>query len=216
MTGPSRIDHPETTMRTVERLALVIIAVVVALLVLRDVPFARTADARSMMLSDEPVIAVCAIPALVNELMQSDRFLPERTRVEEEGQAELRQLRDEANRIRDEVRERGPDDPGAQEGIRRFRNLAEKIARSEGELAQRLQRLTAEHLGQCYDLARSSAVAVAEDLGFEYVIASGSADEELNRQVPEVLLRQITARPMLKAPEEADITADVRDDLNLE
>ncbi|MEO1130233.1 MAG: hypothetical protein AAFX05_11080 [Planctomycetota bacterium] len=203
-------------MRTVERLALVIVAAVVALLVLRDIPFARSADAHSMMLADEPVIAVCAIPTLVNELMQSDRFLPERTRVEEEGQAELQGLRDEANRIRDEVRERGPDDPAAQNSIRRFRALAEQIARGENQLALRLQRLTAEHLGQCYELARSSAIAVAEDLGFEYVIASGSSDEELNRQVPEVLLRQITARPMLKAPEEADITADVRDDLNLE
>ncbi len=74
---------------------------------------------------------------------------------------------------------------------------------------------TAKQVKECNALVRSSTRAVAEDLGFDFVISSADEEEELAESV-EVLFRQITSRPVIMFPEENDITSDVRDDLNLE
>jgi len=162
-----------------------------------------------------PKIAVCAVPALVNELMQSDRFKPEREALEAQFRTEMQSIEQRLSTLRDRA-QNNPDDPGMEGLAQEFGELRRKLAEKQREAAQALEKKTAEQLLQCYELARTSASAIAEQLGFNYVLASVGPDEELNDASVEVAVRQMMSRPAVMFPKEADITDDVRDDLNLQ
>ena len=165
---------------------------------------------------DKPIIAVCAVPTLINELMQSDRFRPAREEVEPEARAELEAAGKELQEIREGLKGADPNAEEAQQRIQRFRELNSRATQLQMQIQVALDRKTAEQLGECFDLVRASADAVAEDLGFDYVIATGGVDEKFSSEQSEVTLRQITARPVIRFPKGADITDDVRDDLKLD
>ncbi len=162
-----------------------------------------------------PKIAVCAVPALVNELMQSDRFKPERESLEERFRSEMQEIEQRLGTLRDRA-QANPDDPGMEALAQEFGEQRRLLAEKQREAAQALEKKTAEQLLQCFDLARTSASAVAEELGYNYVLASVGPDEELNDTSVEIAVRQMMSRPAVMFPKEADITDDVRDDLNLQ
>ena len=189
-------------------LAITVIVCAVALLRPTHAPAYASMNAESS-------IAVCALPTLINELMSSDRYAPDREAFAEELTKELNELTQRGRELSVELRELQPDDPAAQPKLREIQELREAIARVQQQNSRRLEVFTAEQIKECNRLVRSSAQAVAEDLGFEFVISSADAEEDLADSV-ETLFRQITSRPVIMFPEENDITSDVRDDLNLE
>jgi Skp family chaperone for outer membrane proteins len=164
---------------------------------------------------DAPKIAVCAIPMLVNELMASDRFRPDREKLEEELKAEYEELQTEFSELGDKGRGMKQDDPAFAETAQAYRDLQQKIYEKQREIAEKLETKSAEQLLACYEMARSSASAVAEGLGYNYVFSSVGADEKLSGENVELALRQMMARPVVMAPKNADITEDVRADLKL-
>jgi len=161
-------------------------------------------------------IAVCSLPNLINDLMGSDRFLPDREAYVADRTEELRELNEQGREMSQRLSTMTPEDPGAQELFESVQRLREQIARKQAENAALVETFTATQLSECNDLVRSSARAVAEDLGYAFVIASADPDEDLSKQSVEVLLRQLTSRPVIMFPEDNDITSDVRDDLKLE
>lgn len=166
--------------------------------------------------SNEHTIAVCAIPLIVNELMSSDRFLPAREALGARLEAEIQPLLDEAKAIYDSLQSAKQDDPETQSKLRRFQQLQQQVRERQQSASVEIERITANQIVECYKLVRSSAIAVAEDLGFDYVIASVGEDEDLTSESVEVVLRQMVARPVVLAPKDVDITEDVREDLKLE
>ncbi|MEO1130234.1 MAG: hypothetical protein AAFX05_11085, partial [Planctomycetota bacterium] len=62
----------------------------------------------------------------------------------------------------------------------------------------------------------SSAAAIAEEQGFDYVLASITPDTEVMEGTMDAVARDILGRPVLVLPEGTDITEDVRADLKLE
>lgn len=166
--------------------------------------------------ADDHRIAVCAMPSLINELMASERYLPEREDPAPELREEFEDLREELDALNENLEGAGPDDPNAARDIQRRREVFQRLQALQSRLSRAVETKTAEQFAECYALVRSSANAVAEDLGFDYVIATGDPDESLSTTISEVTLRQITARPVLRFPKGVDITDDVRDDLNLE
>ena len=164
---------------------------------------------------DAPKIAVCAVPMLVNELMASDRFQPDREKLEEELKAEYDALQAELRELSEKGRGMSQDDPMLGETMQKFNELRVKIGEKQREIAEKLEAKSAEQLLECYELARSSANAIAEGLGYNYVMASVGIDEKLSGDNVELALRQMMARPVIMAPKNADITEDVRADLKL-
>lgn len=164
---------------------------------------------------DAPKIAVCAIPMLVNELMASDRFKPERERLEEELKAEYEDLQNQMRELGDRGRELSPEDPSFRAAAQEYQALRDKVFEKQREIAQKLEAKSSEQLLECYELARSSANAIAESMGYNYVMASAGNDEKLSGENVELALRQMMARPVIMAPKNADITEDVRADLKL-
>lgn len=197
-------------MRT-QRLLITVLALGVLALVLR--PLQPSADASRV--DSESNIAVCAVPTIVNELMASDRFAEERNDLADEFEEKRQELEQRMEEIRDQAQDMDPEDPAMPQMQQEFFELRNELFEMQSEFQTASSRLQAEHLAACYELARTSAIGVGEDLGYDFVIASGSPDEDLNTQDTQQLLGQLSRRPVLLFPEEHDITDDVRDDLNL-
>ena len=210
MHTPRPTESPNHMKRTQTTLLIAAIAISLTAL-LRPAPTPAYANVAS---SDSP-IAVCALPTLINELMASDRFLPDREAYTEELSQQINELLEKRNELQQELSNMNPEDPGAQETFGEYQSLNQKIARLRQENSQKIETFTAKQIKECNRLVRSSARAVAEDLGFEFVISSADPQEDLAETV-DALFRQLTSRPVIMFPEENDITADVRDDLNLE
>ncbi len=164
----------------------------------------------------KPIIAVCSTPTLINELMQSDRFRPALEQTAGDARNELQDIAKELQTIRDGLQGADTSTPDAQQQIARFRELTVRASQLQQQVAGAVEEKRAAQLVECFDLVKASADAVAEHLGFDYVISTGSLDEQLSKTDSDATLRQITARPMIRFPKSADITDDVRDDLKLD
>ncbi len=152
-------------------------------------PLPSPAYANTMMADSS--IAVCALPSLINDLMGSDRFSPQRLAYQEELNAELQELNERGRELGQRLSNMTPEDPGAQDAFAQFQRLREQVSRLQAENSRKMEIYTAKQVKECNALVRSSTRAVAEDLGFDFVISSADEEEELAESV-EVLFRQIT------------------------
>lgn len=204
-------------MRPRERAALYAVLALAIGLALRaslvSPAFAR-ADSRDL---PDPKIAVCAVPQIVNELMDSDRFQPDREEFERGLREELlNPLNEQLTALQQEA---GTVDRNDQEAVRklqgRFAELQREGARLQGEIARKVEEKIAQQLVECYGLVKESATAVAHDLGFNYLLASSGPDDKLETETVMALSRDLISRPVLMSPEGTDISAEVREDLKL-
>ncbi|MDX2115818.1 MAG: OmpH family outer membrane protein [Planctomycetota bacterium] len=203
-------------MRSYERFAMWSGLVLVALLLLRQGPVS-TSLAGLEDAEKPPRIAVCAVVKIVDELMDSDRFKPARVEHEDQLRREmLDPLRDRLREVQEEARDLKSDDPRAAELSAEFRRLQQQAQRVQQEVVQKMEAKIGEQLVECYGLVRSSAVAIAEQKGFTYVLASADPEDQLNVETVMKLVRDFLSRPVLMAPAEVDLTEDVRQDLKLE
>ncbi|MEM1424213.1 MAG: hypothetical protein AAGH64_09440, partial [Planctomycetota bacterium] len=90
----------------------------------------------------------------------------------------------------------------------------------EGQQAQQqfqveLQNFISAQFQDAYKTIVESAAAVGEDMGFAYVAASSPPDADFEDESFADLLTEVLSRTYVHYPEGVDITADVRDDLNL-
>ncbi|MCA9311294.1 MAG: OmpH family outer membrane protein [Phycisphaerales bacterium] len=160
-------------------------------------------------------IAVCAVPSLLNEMLESERFRPERDRLEQELNDKLQELRDRRDELIEDMEGVDPSEPEGREAAMEIETLGRRYQQLQMEAQGRADALFARQMTEAWNLIRSSAEAVAEDLGYDYVVTTAGRDEQLNQESSATALRQMLARPMIVFPEDADITDDVREDLNL-
>jgi Skp family chaperone for outer membrane proteins len=199
-------------MRYFEIITAALVGVALTALLLGLSNAERTSASQS---ADGPIASVSVIPIL-EELIESDRYLPQReelqTRLQEER---LNPLQEELRAFEEEFR-RAQEEGGDVQAIRqRAQPVFQRLQQAQQEVNQQIQALLSEQIVEAYELIRTSADAVAEDLGYDYVIASTSQDEELLPN-PNTLNAELAVRPVLVQPEDSDITEDVREDLNLE
>lgn len=198
-------------MKTIDRLSLA------ALIALALILLARPSTALPEDSDAPPRIAVCASMKIVDELMETDRFKPARVEVEEQAKEELlKPIYDLLKETEEEAKGLKEDDARLRELGEKHRSLQRQGQQATQEVARRVEIKVAEQLIECYGLVRASAVAVAEDKGFNYVFASTDSEAPLKTEPVMKLVRDFLARPVILAPKEVDITEDVRTDLKLE
>lgn len=167
----------------------------------------------------EARIAVCAIVAITDELMGSDRFAPAIDENAESLREELlRPIIEEGKSLEDQLKSADADDPANNERKQRLLELREMVLPQAQQRAGVLQeQFIANKTIEAYQMATSSARAVAKELGFNYVFATIAPEEEITRDGPMSAVRNaILGRPVVMMPEGVDISDAVRDDLNLE
>ncbi|HVZ93607.1 MAG TPA: OmpH family outer membrane protein [Phycisphaerales bacterium] len=201
-------------MKSFERIALWAV-VCLALVVALSAGVGRGASA-SLPDSGSPKIAVCAVVKIADDLMDSDRFKPARTEFEETLRKDkLNPLEEQGKELETKLRGMPRDDPDFAANRDRFMRLQREYAQTQQEIIQQVEKKVAEQLSEAYGMARASAIAIAEQKGFDFVFASTGAEEELKKDTPLALVRDMLSRPVLKCPKGADITDDVREDLKL-
>jgi Skp family chaperone for outer membrane proteins len=188
--------------------------------VLRTDTAAASAIDESATAAPEHTIAVCAVNQVVRQLLESDRFLPAREAIDvEELVAEFRELEQRLEGLRQQWEQIQQGGPGDQQQIQ---TEAEQISQRMQELEElgserelELQQLTIEQLEEAYELTRGATEAVAEELGYDYVLSSQRPDDEFNLNMSSIPA-EFNARPAIVFPEGVDITLDVIAELNLD
>lgn len=205
-------------MRSAERLFLYAAVTTALLLALRAAPLiGPAAHAASPGRGEAPRIAVCAVYSIADALMDSDRFRPERVEFEQELRREsLAPLMEELKRLQKQLEAADRKDANFQELRERYFRQQGVVSRATQEIAKEVEKKVADQLVECYHLVRAAAADVAEDLGYDFVLASNGADEDLRKDSVSGLMRDILGRPVLVSPAEVDITDDVRAHLKLE
>lgn len=205
-------------MRPIERSCLYALLALSVLLAWRHGPVSAPAHARQdASAPDAARIAVCSVVKVTDELMNTDRFKPERQEYEEQLRTDqLKPLVEQLEALRDKLEAMDRQSPEFQEGREQFARLQREAQAVGQQVAQKVELKVAEQLKECYMLVRSSAQAIAEDLGYSYVLASADPEEELQKGPVVSIMRDLLSRPVIMYPVKADITEDVRKDLKLE
>ena len=179
----------------------------------------------------EHELAICAVRQVVDELLKSDRFLPARQAlydgVDREALIqEYETLRTQMNNLREQyerLRQEGQLDSGQptaelqriQAEVQGINERLKQIQQQLQPLDQQLQQLSIQQFQEAYALVRDAAEAVAEDLGYDYVLATNRRDDDFS-PIAASAANNINARPVLVFPESVDITLDVMAELNLD
>lgn len=188
-----------------------------ALLALAAVALWRAAPARAAEQPEQArrLIAVVDVVGVVERLMDSDRYKPARDEVGAAAEADVKPLREKVQAIEEKHRGLQPTDPAYGDAVREYQQARAALERRAQELSKEMDALTTKQLVECYRIVRASADATAEQMGYQYVVASRPVDKDLDAQDTAAVVRAIIARPVLRFPNEADITPDVKQDLKI-
>lgn len=163
-------------------------------------------------------VAVCDVIALADELMESDRYKPGRESKQEELN-EAFQSKFEARQA--SLQDRFADaqanqDQAAMQALQQeYLAYQQEFQDAQQQLLQDFDEYVASQFQEVYNAIRDSAKAVADDMGYAYVSSSSDPAEDFDAGGMASLQIEVLGRTFLSFPEDADITEDVRDDLNL-
>lgn len=193
-----------------------VVAATVAALVVRvpTSPAARAAEPERAERAGQ--VAICDMISVVEAVMDSERYKPARDEMGSASEKAIAEFRDRAKAAEDALRAMDEKDPGLEAAQREYQVAGMAFQRKGQELAQEMDALTTRQLIEAYSVVRASADAVAEQLGFGYVIASRPSDKLIEAVDTAAVVRAMLARPVVRMPEGADITPDVRQDLKLD
>jgi len=164
----------------------------------------------------DPRIAVVAATRLLNDLMESDRFKPARDEMETTLRNEISEIVEKGKSLEEHLKTLDQSSDEAKEVKQQLMGLQNALGRKQQEIGVRYEKFLGEQTLEAYKLVRESAIGIAEDHGFTYLIASQSPDDEMPVGPVAGMVNDILGRPVLMTPKGADITDEVREDLKLE
>jgi DNA phosphorothioation-dependent restriction protein DptG len=197
-----------------ERLALYGVLVVVGLLVVRSqvgVAEARGGDAQGWVRADAaPRIATCDVYAVMQSLVESDKYKPARVAGQEKARAELKEIAGQIGALEQQLKSMDPKDEKTLEIFREFNAKKEMFAERQAELDEFL----GNQFVEAYEQVRKAADAVGEREGYSHVLVTRRRDEKVSNNMEQVT-QQMLSRPVLRAPAADDITEKVLAELGL-
>ena len=195
---------------------------IAALLLALNANLAAPSAASAGVLKDKEIpearVAICAVVAITDELMASDRFRPAIDENADKLRDEMiKPIIEEGKNLEQALKDADPDDPANNDRKRRLLELREAAQQAQQRAGMLQEQFVANKTIEAYEMASSSARAIAKDLGFNFVIATIMPDEPITRDGPMSAVRNaILGRPIVMMPEGVDISDTVRDDLKLE
>lgn len=169
--------------------------------------------APSQAIPREPVaarIATCDVYAVMQVLVESERYKPARLAEQDKARAQLKEIAEQVRAIEARLKGMDPGDEKTLEVFREFNAKKELFQERQGELDEFLgnQFVTA------YEEVRKAADAVGERRGYTHVIATRKASEKPAADMDRIT-QQVLSRPVLRSPPADDITEDVLAELKL-
>jgi|GEM_PF-3514293 len=224
-------------MRTFERTVLIItlLIAVAALLTGRGQSFVSAAFAQDMggdameeeTAGDSPeardasetggAIAYVEGYSLLTDLLASDRFQPAIDELQAEAEEALAPFQTQIEELRGEFQSIAPDDQQAQQEIQaRFQQIQQEAQAVQQEYQERIEALQRENVQKAFEDLRAAAEAVADERGYTYVMMAEDPSDNVNEGLTQDPSEEIRRRFVLVHPDGANITEDVRADLNLD
>lgn len=164
-------------------------------------------------------IAICDVASLAEDMMDSDRYLPAREAKQAELETKyLTPLREQATALEQQFVEAQA--AGDQERMQQISQqgmmLQQQGAEAQQNFQTELQQFISEQFQDAYSNIVESAAAVGDELGYTYVASSSPPASDFEDETFADLLTEVLSRTYVHYPEGVDITAEVRDDLNLD
>lgn len=155
-------------------------------------------------------IATCDVYAVMQVLVESDRYKPTRVSEQDKARAQLKDIADQIKTLEGQLKSMDPKDEKALQVFRDYNTKKEQFQERQSELDEFLgnQFVTA------YEEVRKAADAVGEKMGYTHVIASRKASEKPSTDMDKIT-QQVLSRPVLRSPAGDDITEAVLSELKL-
>lgn len=161
-------------------------------------------------LADPARFATCDVYAVMQQLVESERYKPKRVAGQEKARSELKEIAGQISALEQQLKSMDPKDEKALAIFREFNAKKEMFSERQKELDEFL----GDQFVQAYDEIRKAADAVAEREGYTHVLATRRRDEKVSNNM-EQATQQMLARPVLRAPVGDDITERVLTELKL-
>jgi outer membrane protein len=200
---------------------IVLSAVCASLTTAFALPLISGAPATAPAAAAEGEIALCDTTAIMQELLESDRYAPALEEKRQELEDRITQLQEELTEQVAELEERyieaqEADDQAAKQSIgQEYQQIQQRLQQLQQEASTEINEFRSQQLKDAFTEIAESARGVGEEMGFAYVASSTPPDKEFENAAQGGLALDVISRLYLHYPEGTDITADVRDDLNL-
>lgn len=165
----------------------------------------------------EQRIATINTFAIVEKMVQSDRYKPARDAQMKDFQARMTGARGELEALVKDITTAGQDTDQGKALIQQYQVRKREAEQLDEELQMKAAELSTQQLAEAYRLVVETANAVAEKSGYTHVIATrGLATEPLQGSNLAAAVQQILARPMVRFPAGDDLTDVVAKELKVE
>ncbi len=192
----------------------------------RGLTIVSTAEAQSSSDQTQGPIAHVAGWSILTDLLQSERFRPELEALQEEMTEAMQPLQDQMQGLTAEFQ--GAQQEGNQARLGEIQQEAQALQAEMQSIQQsfqgRIESLQRDNLQEAWEEIRAAADAVAEEAGYTYVFMAEDPTDNLNTDGidqdndgrTDQPIEEMRRRYLIVTPEGADLTADVRADLNLD
>lgn len=171
--------------------------------------------ATTVQAAEEHRVATVDILLLLQRLMQTDEYLPQREAVSEEWSNRIQGAQANLDKLEAEIRLLSPNDPRSMALRQQYQQSAQQLQQLSQQGQQAFQSMTAEQASSGYTRIRDRARQMATEWGYSHLIASRTeVDFSGVTNLPGVT-QEILARPVLLSPPGDDITEAIAEAMNL-
>ncbi|MEO1128546.1 MAG: OmpH family outer membrane protein, partial [Planctomycetota bacterium] len=142
-------------------------------------PQVALADDHETAADVQHAIAICPVTTIADELMETERFQPERDAMQASLNEQLQPMREQLITLQTELSDADPTAEDTNQKRQQFFMLQQQFEQTRGAAMAKMETFVTEQYRQAYTLVRSSAAAIAEEQGFDYVLASITPDTEV-------------------------------------
>lgn len=161
-------------------------------------------------------VAYMHIGRALEQMMDSQQFVDERTDFDEEFEAKFTELRDRFEAWQDRNPNASPDQPPPPEAQQEFRELMQANQQLEQDRMTRSGQLLAQQVERAYREVVTAVNVVADRRKIDIVYRFIPTENEFQAQTPDQAYLAISSRTILRSPEKLDITDAVMEELALE
>lgn len=187
----------------------------------------RGAAAQGTRQPEPARLATCDVYDLVNRLVEGDDYAPARDAEQKRAADETKPLEEaltamnaDLQKMQSDLQAADPKDPGAQAKFAEFQTKRQDFdgrlrayQERKGQLGQTFSGLVSGQFTAAYKRVIAEATRVARERGYTYVVAQKRG--EIDAKDPSQLIEGFLSRPVIVAPDDADITEAVRQAMKL-
>lgn len=164
---------------------------------------------------ESPTIAVFDLYGVLETALQAPTAVTERETTAGIFREQATTLQTQLQDLGTQIQSMGVQSPEAQPLIGEYQQKQQQLQQVQGQIQQTLTQLYADQMATAYSNIIDTANAIADEAGYDILLGSRPATSTIDRGPVEVMVQELLARPVLRAPGSIDITDRVRERLDL-